>query len=299
MSQAEIEKQNREKSRVIILSIASNLSLVIIKLVIGFMTGLVSIIAEALHSGNDLLASLIAYIGVNKSLKPPDEDHQYGHGKVETITGWIENILILIIGITIVYKGAMKYLHRTPYQMVEIGIAVMVLSGLVNLLVSVYLIKKGRELRSVGVEIDGEHLRADVITSLGTALALGLLKLTGLWWIDPLAAVLIGFWVMGIFVALSVKLTQQMLDRGLSGEEIGIITETLCAFSEVKGYHRLRTRQSGSTVFIDMHVKVNKSLSVEKAHTLTKEIENALMQKFVNSSILIHIEPFEKNNSLQ
>jgi len=139
----------KQKESAIVLSIISNTSLVLIKLAAGIMTGLVSIIAEALHSANDLIASLIAYFGVKGSMKPPDKDHQFGHGKVEVITGWIENALILVIGIGIVYEGVRRLIEKNDTRLIEAGIAVMLVSAAVNFFVSRYLIRKGRELRSV------------------------------------------------------------------------------------------------------------------------------------------------------
>src|SRR5208283_3261589 len=182
------EKKQKERSTAMMFSVISNLSLVILKLVVGIMTGLVSIIAEALHSIDDLLASIIAYFGVRTSLQPPDRDHQYGHGKVEIITGTIESILIFIVGVAIIYEGVKKLIDRTHPQLITAGIAIMVFAGVLNLLLSVYLIKKGKELRSLGIEVDGQNHQADVITSLGVAGALVALKLTGIWWIDPVAA---------------------------------------------------------------------------------------------------------------
>jgi cation diffusion facilitator family transporter len=288
-------RRNREKGKVILLSICSNTTLVVLKIIIGIISGLVSIVAEALHSANDLLAAVIAYFGVKKSLKPADADHPYGHGKVEVLTGWIENILILLIGLGIIYQGIMKFINHTPSQLVEIGIAIMLFSALVNYVVSKYLLRKGRELRSVGIELDGEHLKADVITSAGTAAALILLKLTSIWWLDPLAAVCVGLWVIGIFVNLSVKLTQQVIDRGLSNRDLAEIEYILKSFNEVKGYHKIRTRQSGSTIFIDMHLNVDSDLSIEKAHELTEKIEVRIKEKFILTNVLIHIEPFHDN----
>jgi cation diffusion facilitator family transporter len=285
-------RRNREKGRTILVSILSNTILVVFKVIIGIITGLVSIVAEAMHSANDLAAAVIAYFGVKKSLKPPDADHPYGHGKVEVITGWIENLLILLIGLGILYEGIKKFIEHTPSQLVEIGIAVMLFSSLVNYVVSKYLLRKGKELRSVGIELDGEHLRADVITSAGTAVALILLKLTNVWWLDPLAAVCVGIWVIGIFVNLSGKLTQQVIDRALSESDITRIEDILKSFDEVKAYHKIRTRQSGSTIFIDMHIKVDKDLNIEKSHDLTKHIEERIKEEFLLTNILIHVEPF-------
>jgi cation diffusion facilitator family transporter len=291
MEQKDVFAVKKEKERVIILSIVSNTSLVVIKILIGIMTGLVSIVAEALHSANDLAASVIAYFGVKGSLKPPDKDHQYGHGKVEVITGWIENFLILIIGIGIIHEGIKKLIEKTDAHFVEIGIAVMIVSGVVNWFVSVYLIRKGKELRSVGIEVDGEHLRADVITSFGIAGALIVLKITKIWWIDPAAAIFVGVWVIGIFVRLSIKLTHQVIDKGLDEKEIYRIAEIIKSFPDIMSHHQIRTRQSGSTIFIDMHIHVDPHMTVQRSHAITTDIEKQLRVIYRDVNILVHVEP--------
>jgi cation diffusion facilitator family transporter len=283
---------NREKERVIILSIISNTSLVAIKLLVGLMTGLVSIIAEALHSANDLIASVIAYFGVKNSMRPPDKDHQFGHGKMEVVTGWIENIFILAIGLGIIYGGVNKLIESTHQQkLVEVGIAVMIVSGVVNWIVAIYLIRKGRELRSLGIEVDGEHHWSDVITSLGIAGALLALRATQLWWIDPAAAILVGVWVIVIFVRLSIKLTHQIVDTGLPEKEIAKIEEVIKSHPEIICYHKIRTRQSGSTIFVDMHIQVDPQLTVERSHNVTKEIEAKLKEIYKDVNVLVHVEP--------
>jgi len=283
-----------EKKRVILLSIISNALLVVIKLVIGFASGLVSIIAEALHSANDLIASVIAYFGVKKSLEPPDSGHQFGHGKIEVITGTIENMLILLIAVYIMYEGISKLLHGTSPELIEAGILVMVFSGCVNFVVSRYLIKKGRKLRSIGIEVDGEHLRADVITSFGVAGALVAMKLSGIWWLDPAAAVLVGLWIFFIFIGLMKKLVSQVIDSALPPEDIKKIEDVLKDYGEIKRHHKIRTRHSGSTIFIDMHIQVDPELSVKDSHEITKKIESRLSDIFGDANVLVHVEPCYK-----
>jgi cation diffusion facilitator family transporter len=291
------DRVKKEKEGAVIISVASNAVLVIIKLIIGFMTGLVSVIAEALHSANDLLASMIAYLGVKGSLAPPDKDHPYGHGKIEIITGWIENILILIVGLGIIYEGYRKFIEKAHPRLIVWGIVVMLLSAVVNWFVSVYLIKKGKELRSVGIEVDGEHLRADVITSLGIAAALIVMQITNLWWIDPLGAVFVGIWVITIFIRLSYTLTHQIIDRGLNDCELQKIEDMIKSFTEIRDYHKVRTRQSGSTIFIDMHIKVDKNMTVETSHDLTYKIEKKLGEMFGDVNVLVHTEPYYPKES--
>jgi cation diffusion facilitator family transporter len=293
------EKIKREKEKVIRLSIASNAVLVLIKLSTGIASGLISVVAEALHSANDLMASLIAYIGVKNSLKPPDRDHQYGHGKIEIITGWIENILILLVGAGIILEGVKKFSEKTPPKFITTGIVIMIISGIVNWLVSIYLIRKGKELRSVGIEVDGTHLRADVITSFGIATALIVMRITGVWWIDPLGAIFVGVWVIGIFIRLSSTLTQQMIDKGLSEAEITKIEHMLWSMKDIRDFHKIRSRQSGSTIFIDMHVKVDCNMTVECSHELTRTIDEKLKEMFGDCNTLVHIEPYYSGETLE
>ncbi|HDQ25539.1 MAG TPA: cation transporter [bacterium] len=283
---------DRQKQRVIMLSLVSNTCLVIIKILVGLATGLVSIIAEAVHSANDLLTSIIAFFGVKKSSEPPDESHQFGHGKVEVITGTIESMFILGLGIYIIYEGISGFFAEKPHEFIEIGIAVMLFSGIVNLFISSYMIKRGRELRSIGVEVDGEHLRADVITSFGVAAALIIMKFTGWHWLDPAAAIIIGLWILQIFVRLIKKLMFQNLDAALDENELKKIRDIIDSIPEIKSYHRIRTRQGGSTVFIDMHIKVDPQLTVETSHEVTRNIEKLLGEAFGDVNVLIHVEPF-------
>ncbi len=283
-----------KKDKIILLSVLSNAVLVILKLAVGIISGLVSIIAEALHSLNDLFAAFIAFVGVRKAQGPPDDKHQYGHGKIEILTGVIENILIFLISLYIIYEGINKFIHKTKTEFIELGILIMIFSGVVNFFLSGFLIKKGRELRSIGIEVDGEHLRADVITSFGVGFALIILKITNIWWIDPFAAILVGIWVFFIFLRLLKKLVEQTIDTGISNDQIKKIEQILDEQKEIKFYHKIRTRQSGSTIFIDMHIKVDKNLSVEKSHEITEKLEKKISEQFGDVNVLIHVEPSKK-----
>jgi cation diffusion facilitator family transporter len=145
----------------------------------------------------------------------------------------------------------------------------------------------------VGIEVDGEHLRADVITSLGIALALIALAVTKKWWIDPVAAIFVGVWVLGIFLRLSYTLTHQIIDKGLDDIEVKKIEAALMEFKQIKDFHRIRTRQSGSTIFIDMHVEVDGKMTVEESHNQTLEIEKRMKSIFGVCNTTVHVEPYD------
>ena len=147
------------------ISIFSNSFLIIIKLIMGFMTGSVSIISEAIHSTVDLVASIVAFFSVKISDLPPDENHQFGHDKVENISGVIEAILIFLASFFIIWEAINKIIHGGEIEKIGLGFIVMFVSAGVNLIVSKYLYKIAKQEDSIALEADALHLKADVVTS--------------------------------------------------------------------------------------------------------------------------------------
>ena len=165
------------KSRAAAVSIASNSALIAFKLTVGILSGSIAIISEALHSGSDLVAALIAFYSVRKASEPPDMHHHYGHEKVENLSGVIEALLIIAAAGVIIYEGIMKIIDGPHIDHVWLGIAVMATSGFVNLVVSKkVLYPVARRTESAALEADAAHLLTDVYTSFGVAFGLLLVK---------------------------------------------------------------------------------------------------------------------------
>jgi len=278
------------KTRVARLSVFSNTFLIIMKLSVGLISGSVSIISEAIHSGMDLLAAVIAYFSVRVSDTPPDRKHPYGHGKYENISGVIEAMLIFVAAAFIIIE-AIKKLLRQDYDLdiLWIGALVMFISALVNFVVSRRLYKTAKETDSIALEADALHLKTDVYTSVGVAVGLGLIALTGIEWLDPVVAILVAFLIIFESFQLLKKAFAPLLDTAWSDEEIeGLRT----ALDEMKvHYHDLRTRISGSQRFIDMHIEVPENETVKDAHRYCDFIQNSLMARYDELSVIIHIEP--------
>jgi cation diffusion facilitator family transporter len=146
------------------LSVASNLGLVIFKTAVGLAIGSVAVLSEAIHSGLDLVAAAIAFFAVKKAAKPPDADHPYGHGKVENLSGAIEAGLIFLAAVWIVYEAARKLVRPEPIETLGLGVGVMAASAGINWLVSRRLFRVGEETESVALQADAWHLRTDVYT---------------------------------------------------------------------------------------------------------------------------------------
>lgn len=272
------------------LSILSNTSLIILKVVAGIFTGSVSIISEAIHSSMDLIAAIIAYFAVRVSDNPPDSRHPYGHGKVENISGVIEALLIFVAAIWIIWE-AVKRLSGGPVELESVGIGtiVMVISAIVNTLVSSRLYKVARETNSVALEADALHLKTDVYTSLGVAAGLGLIMLTGIAWLDPVVAIAVAVFIIFKSYSLLKRAFSPLLDTAWKYEDIEELENRLKNL-EVK-YHDLRTRIAGNYLFIDLHIQIPEAVSVGDAHRYCDKIEGELTRSYKNLNVTIHVEP--------
>lgn len=278
------------KTKVARLSIVSNTFLIMLKLIVGVLSGSVSIISEAIHSFMDLLAALIAFFSVKVSDNPPDLKHPYGHGKVENISGVIEALLIFIAAALIIIE-AIKKLVGTPYELehVWVGSVVMFISAGVNWVVSQKLYATAKKTNSIALEADALHLKTDVYTSVGVAIGLGIIFLTGIKWLDPLVA--IGVAVLIIFESYSLlkKAFSPLLDTAWSNKEVNELKGKLDHLNV--NYHDLRTRVAGSHRFIDMHIQLPEEVTVGNAHKYCDMIEDELSKCYENLSVTTHVEP--------
>jgi cation diffusion facilitator family transporter len=278
------------KVKVARLSILSNSFLIILKVIVGMMSGSVSIISEAIHSSMDLVAAIIAFFSVRVSDNPPDSRHPYGHGKIENISGVIEAILIFIAAIWIIVE-AVKKITAGILEMDSIGIGslVMLASAIVNIIVSRKLYKVARETHSVALEADALHLKTDVYTSLGVAAGLGLILLTGIYWFDPIVAILVALLIIRESYSLLRRAFNPLLDEAWSEKEVDELKRALNEMNVP--YHELRTRIAGNYRFLDLHLELQKDQSVESAHNYCDMIEEKLNARFQNLNVTIHVEP--------
>lgn len=273
------------------MSIASNTALMIFKLVVGFYVGAVSIISEAIHSAVDLIAAMIAYYAVRTSSKPPDGDHAYGHGKLENLSGAIEALLIVGAAIWIIIEAAEKLGTNMMPEYLSYGIYVMGISIVVNLFVSERLLRVARKTESQALEADALHLRADVWTSVGVLVGLVLMEITGLTWIDPMMAILVAMIIFRAGYRMTLKSAGDLTDRTLPPSEEAVIVNILDSHEAVLEYHCLRTRKSGQYRFVDVHIVMDKNMSLERAHNISDQIEQLIKAKLSACSVVIHMEP--------
>ncbi|MGE7687872.1 cation diffusion facilitator family transporter [Lysinibacillus sp. NPDC097214] len=279
-------------SKIAFLSVISNSTVVLLKIIVGLFTGSVAILSEAIHSFLDLLASLIAFFSVRISGKPADKEHPYGHGKVENISGTIETLLIFVAGIWIIYECIHKIITPTPIKLPVLGILVMLFGALINFVVSRIVYRTAKNTNSVAMKSNALHLLTDVYTSLGVALSLLIVHLTGWYILDPIIGILLACYIMVEAFKLMKEAFPPLLDARLSKEEEEQIIQIIESFKdEYIEYHDFRTRRSGAEEYIDFHLVVASNKSIETVHDLCDRIEEKINNLFHQANILIHLEP--------
>jgi cation diffusion facilitator family transporter len=288
----------QRKERVAILSVASNSCLVLFKAIVGVSIGSVSIISEAIHSGVDLLAAIIAMFSVKTSSVPADDLHPFGHGKIENISGFVEALLIFVAAFWIIFEALKKLNSPQVMEYAGWGVAVMLFSSVINYIVSRKLFQIGKEAESIALQADAWHLRTDVYTSAGVMAGLGIIWLghrffpdPQIHWIDPIAALFVAVLILRAAYELTVRSIRDLIDAKLPLEEENYIRNIISHQPAINGFHQLRTRRAGHVRFVEFHIKVAPQMSVFDSHHITKVIKQNIRKKFSDCVITIHIEP--------
>ncbi len=288
-------KNDKVKKVATTISIFSNCTLIVMKIVAGVVSGSIGIISEAIHSFSDLLASFIAYISVIKSSQPADEDHTYGHGKYEDLSGFIEGWLIIFAALYIAYEAIKKIvLHVDVEISVDLGIYVMALSAIINCFISWYLFSVAKKTSSIAVYADAEHLRTDILSSVGVCLGLVLIKITNIHILDPIIALVVATIILVAGLRICNQAKNNLVDKSLSEEEVEKIEQIVDSFidgSELITIKTLRTRKSGIKKNIELVIEANKNMTIENSHKLCDKIEKRLSETIGNTEVSIHLEP--------
>jgi cation diffusion facilitator family transporter len=285
-----------EKRRAAALSIASNSLLILLKFVAGIVTGSVALLAEAMQSVIDLVASVVAYVSVRKADEPADENHPYGHEKIENLAAAIEGVLILLGSAIIAFEAVRRLIQGGTVERLGFGIVIIALTIVVNLVVSTVLARRARETGSPALEGDAAHLRTDALTSVGVLVGLLLVQITGANWLDPVVALLVAVAILSTGVRLVMRSTRVLVDEGLPPEELEIIRAAVVSFGPrgVVGFHQLRARRAGARRLVDMHVQFHTGATLEEAHATAHQLQDEIRRRLGDVDVLIHLEPADR-----
>jgi cation diffusion facilitator family transporter len=281
------------KQRAALLSVLSNIVLIVFKITAGILMGSISVISEAAHSAIDLLASLVAWFSIKKAIEPPDTEHPFGHGKFENISGFVEAMLILFVAAMIFYEAIKKLFHPVGLVRIDWGVGVMLVSVIVNVVVSRTLFQTAKKERSVALEADGMHLYVDVLTSLSVLAGLIAIKLTYWAVLDPIIAIAVAGMIGKASWDLTKKSLHDLADHSLPEEELAAIRHILGEYPLIIDHHQLRARQSGNRREIDIHITMDKNTTLERSHDICNHIEVRIKEIFPGAYITLHVEPEE------
>lgn len=276
------------------LSIAAAVATILLKALAYWVTGSVGLLSDALESFVNLAGALMALAMLSLAARPPDANHAYGHGKAEYFSSGVEGGLILIAAISIGVAAVDRLLHPRALEQLGLGLGVSVVASLVNLGVSLVLMRAAKQYDSITLKANAHHLMTDVWTSAGVLVGVGAVAVTGWLWLDPAVALLVAANIVWTGVRIVHASVLGLMDTALPPEEQAAIAAVLDGHvSDEVNYHALRTRQAGPRRFVSVHVLVPGAWSVKRGHDLVEKIEADLRAALPMLSVETHLEPLE------
>jgi len=276
------------------LSIVAALATISLKGLAWWLTGSVGLLSDAMESGVNLAGALMALAMISIAEQPADDQHAYGHGKAEYFAAGFEGLLILLAAIGIGAAAVERLLHLQAIEQPGIGLAVSFVASLINLLAARSLLVAGKKHRSLTLEADARHLMTDVWTSAGVLLGVGAMTLTGWLWLDPLLALLVAANIVWTGWRLLQRSAGGLMDVALPPEDHQAVLAVLARHREQGlDFHALRTRESGARRFIEVHVLVPGSWSIQRGHELAERLEQDIRSALPRTTVLTHLEPLD------
>jgi cation diffusion facilitator family transporter len=274
------------------LSLAVVIGLIVLKVVVGVITGSISIFAQATDSFLDLFAIGIVFFAVSVATRPADKEHPFGHGKVENIAAIVQAVLIFTAGGLIIYLAVRRIIFGTTLELTEAGIGVMVVSIIVSVFLSRFLLKVSRATDSIALEASARNIAADVYSAAGVLVGLVAIRFTGLNILDPIIALLVALFILKVAYDVLRRSFGGLVDVKLpEAEENAIRLAILEHVGELVEFHQLRTRKAGSQRYIDLHVVMPRNISLEEAHRMCDHLEQDIGTRLHRASVTIHVEP--------
>ena len=280
----------KEKRSIALTSVIAAVFLTTFKLIIGFLTGSLGILSEALHSGLDLVAAAITFFAVKAADKPADKEHHFGHGKIENYSALMETILLVITCGWIIYEAVHRLMTGKTHIDVTIwSFVVIVTSIVIDVSRSRALYRVAKKHNSQALEADALHFSTDIWSSAVVLVGLSG-ALFGFYYADAISALIVAMIVLSVSYRLGKRSFNALVDTAPQGlrEEILSIIQNL---PDVKFSHDIKVRESGPNKFVELNIHVDKNMTIEKAHEISHEVERAITSKIQNIEVMVHTEP--------
>ncbi len=268
------------------------IGLILLKVIAGWISGSISVFAQAADSFLDLFAGLVTFFAVRIATRPADEEHPFGHGKVEDMAGMVQGVLLFIAAGLIIYSSVQRIINKTPIELAEAGMVAMAVSMVASVLLSRHLLKVSRATGSVVLEANARNITGDIYSTAAVLVGLLVVRLTGLSILDPIIAIGIAIYIAKIAYDAINKPLLGLVDASLPHSEQSVIKSCLAEQgNQVVGFHELRTRRSGNQRYIDLHLVMAKGISLEQAHQVCDLLEVDIRARLPRTNVTIHVEP--------
>ncbi|MGE0355298.1 MAG: cation diffusion facilitator family transporter [Burkholderiales bacterium] len=288
----------RSPVQYILFSVATSVVTMALKAGAWLLTGSVGLLSDALESGVNLAAALVALVALSYAQAGEDEDHNFGHQKAEYFSSGIEGALIFVAAAAIIWSAVPRLIAPRPLDQVGLGLALSVLAAGANLLCGWFLLKGAREHRSITLEADAHHLLTDVWTTAGVIVGVAVVHFSGWLVLDPLIAIAVALHILWTGGKLIHRSFHGLMDRAIPEAEREVIVGVLEQLKPLGGhFHRLRTRAAGPKSFVDVHILVPGSMSVHDGHDLAHRLEQQIEAALPHVEVLTHLEAIEDPRS--
>lgn len=282
----------KTKKQVIIVSLGVSILLMLIKFTAYFITQSNAILTDAAESIVNVIASSFAFYSIYLSSLPKDQNHPYGHGKVEFFSAFVEGTLIILAGVIIIGKTIYNAFFPQEIHHLLDGSFLIAITGLINGVLGWFMVKKSKVLNSLTIQADGKHLMTDAVSSFGLVLGLLLIWLTDIYWLDSIISVLLAFYI----IRNGYKLTRVSVGGLMDESDVEVVEKVIVCLEDHKknewiDIHNLRTQRYGEAVHIDCHITLPYYFDLNKVHQEVSNIDKLINKNILHTELFIHADP--------
>ncbi len=286
-------KNYKEVQKVLLVILVLNILVAGVKTILGYLIHSSSMLADGIHSFSDGASNIIGILGIQLSKKPEDTQHPYGHEKIEMLSSLCIGLLLFFLGVQVFLEGIRSFQNPKAPVITTESMLLLAVTLLINIAVSYFEEKKGKQLKSTILVSDAMHTKSDIYVSFGVFFSLFAIKMGLSAYVDTLMSCLVSFFILHAAWEILRDNVGILLDSKVLEE--ARIQKVILGHPEIKGVHKIRTRGTLAHVYMDLHILVEKDMTVEVAHKLSHSLEQELQKEFeVEIQVLIHVEPYRE-----
>jgi len=291
-----LKERHAITKKVTLVGAFTNVILSTLQIVFGWLTHSQALIADGIHTLSDLLSDFLVLFASSKASEKADDDHPYGHARIETLASVVLGLMLIFVGFSIGVKGALAIINKTIEQPESLALIFAALAIVSKELLFRYTLHFAKKIHSTLLESNAHHHRSDVFSSIVVFLGISG-QLLGLPYFDVAAAFVVALMIMNMGLKISIKALKELIDTALEPKLVAEITTTVRKISGVYGIHSLRTRSMGGLGYIDIDIEVNPKISVSEGHYIASRVEKNIKDVFKNiHDVKIHIDPYEEDD---